>query len=176
MSPSFIERRREYRLPLHQKVICTDGQRSSTAFAVNISRGGLFVATLDPFPIDTELLAVLLLPHQPTTVCTRLKVVHVVFDKQRCEMECGMGLQFVGLAESLISILNLHMLNEKMAYLELKKLLAPSKPNLKEIYRRVSKLPFLRGEDLAELRYKVNRICTLFEQPPALEDDVVKTG
>lgn len=162
-STNFIERRKEYRLPYSSKIILCDGGRSATAYAANVSRGGLFIMSLDPFPIDTKLHMVMLLPDHPNSICLRAKVVHIVYDRQRCEVECGMGIQFIELNESHKSILNLHILNEKMAYMELRKLLAPAKPNMAEVIRWVKKLPTLREIDLAALRYRVNRICTIFE-------------
>ncbi|MEZ4751445.1 MAG: hypothetical protein R3B54_12750 [Bdellovibrionota bacterium] len=49
-----------------------------------------------------------------------------------------------------------------MGYLELKKILS-DKPNLSEVQRYLQRMPALQGLDLLELRYRVNRICTLFE-------------
>lgn len=162
---SFTEKRKDYRIPHLQKIIFTDGQKSKTSFASNLSRGGLFAMTLEPFPIDSKLHVLLMLPNQPYSLCFKTKVAHIVFDHQRCEVDCGMGLQFLELSESNKSILNLHILNEKLAYQELKKLLLPSRPNLNEIDRIAKKIPYLSGCDLALLKYRVERICTIFEHP-----------
>jgi len=161
--PNFSDRRKQYRLPYQERIIFTDGQSSKTAYAGNISRGGLFALTLEPYPIDTVLHIAFMLPNQPGSFCLKGKVVHIVFDRQRCEIDNGIGIEFLEMNESQKSIINLHILNEKMGYLELRKILEPEKPNLSEIQRYIKKLHALKGLDLLALRYKVNRICTLFE-------------
>ncbi|MCB0406078.1 MAG: PilZ domain-containing protein [Bdellovibrionales bacterium] len=160
---SMVDRRKDYRLPYHDRVIFSDGKTSKTAYAGNFSRGGLFVLTLDPYPIDTIVTTTFLLPNQAGSMSVKSRLAHIVFDKQRCEVDCGAGLQFLELNESQKSILNLQILNEKMGYLELKKILAPEKPSLSEVQRYLQRMPALQGLDLLELRYRVNRICTLFE-------------
>ncbi len=163
---NFIERRKEYRLPFEVKIIFTDGKISMTAYATNLSRGGVFVTSLEPYPIDTTGYIAFFLPGQPTCLCVKAKVVHIVFDRQRCEIDCGMGFQFQELNESQKSLLNLQVLNEQSAYLELKRILAEPIPDSGEMARALKKLPALEGHDLLHLRYKVNRICTIFEPAP----------
>ena len=67
----FIERRKEHRLPYFEKVLFSDGQRTMTAHAINVSRGGLFVTTLDPYPIDTQGYVAFMLPSQPLSLCAK---------------------------------------------------------------------------------------------------------
>lgn len=162
----FIERRKEYRLPYQEKVLFADGKNSSTAYAANISRGGVFITTLEPYPIDTTGHVAFMLPTQPASFCVKAKVVHIVFDRQRCEIECGMGFQFMDLNESQRSILNLHILNEQATYLELKRLLKSVRPNQAELEKCLRKMPSLAKYDLLQLKYRVDRICTLFEPTP----------
>lgn len=164
----FTERRKEHRLPFDGKVIFTDGTISGTAYAGNMSRGGVFVASLDPLPIDTQGTLAFFLPSQPHSFCVKAKVAHIVFDRQRCEVDCGMGFQFLELTDSQRSILNLHILNEQTTYLELRKVLASPKPDSTEIARCLKKMPSLSRLDLLGLRYRVNRICTIFEPAPSL--------
>jgi Tfp pilus assembly protein PilZ len=162
----FIERRKEYRLPYGDKIIFTDGHKAAAAYAANISRGGVFVSTLDPYPIDTTGFLAFLLPNQPQCLCVKAKVVHIVFDRQRCEIDCGMGFQFMDITESQRSILNLHILNEQATYQELKRLLGKPRPDPAELDRCLRRMPSLGKLDLLGLRYKVNRICTIFEPAP----------
>jgi Tfp pilus assembly protein PilZ len=163
---SFIERRKEHRLPFASKVIFTDGSHSGTAYAANVSRGGLFLMSLEPYPIDTHCYVMFSLPSHPTSLCFKAKCVHIVFDRQRCEIECGMGFQFLEMNEQQKSLLNLHILNEKSAYQELQGILAKDSPDSTEIARCMKRIPSLHGSDLLELRYRVNRICTIFEPSP----------
>jgi Tfp pilus assembly protein PilZ len=131
-------------------------------------RGCVFVTTLDPFPIDTIVNIAFCLPNQSTSFCVKGQVAHLVFDRQRCEIECGIGFKFLDLTESQKSILNLHILNEQTNYSELKTILAQPRPDQTEIDKRLKKLPHLIGYDLLRLRYRVNRICTIFEPAPQL--------
>lgn len=170
----FIERRREYRLPFDEKVLLTDGQTSRTAYACNISRGGLFVKTLDPYPLDTVGFLAFFLPSQPLCLCVKGKVKHIVFDRQRCDVECGMGFQFLELNESQQSLLNLHILNEQTTYMELKKLLGEDEPDAQELARQLRKIPSLERMDLLDLRYRINRICVIFEPSPGVGDNAPK--
>lgn len=167
----FNERRREHRLPYEDKMIFTDGTRSLTGYAVNISRGGMFMKTLDPLPIDTVgHLAFTLLSHKES-FCIRAKVAHLVFDRQRCEVDCGVGFMLLDVSDAHKSILNLHILNEQKTYLELKKILAPARPDSHQLAVALKKMPSLAKLDLLALRYKVNRICTVFETPIAIVDE-----
>ena len=162
----FIERRKEYRLPYEQRVIFTDGKRAMAAQAANLSRGGIFVNSLDPYPIDSTGYLAFLLPNQLHCLCMKAKVAHIVFDRQRCEVECGMGYEFFDINEQQRSLLNLHILNEQATYLELKKILSVERPDASELERNLRKMPALLKYDLLGLRYKVNRICMIFEPTP----------
>lgn len=168
----FTERRKEYRLPFSEKVIVTNGVVSITTHAANISRGGVFVKTLEPFPIDTQVFLIFTLPRQTMSLVMRSKVAHIVFDKQRCEVECGMGFSFLEPTQVQKSILNLHMLNEQATYLELRDLLKVDRPDSLAVSKCLKRMPSLLETDLLGLRYRVNRICTLFDS--ALGRDLKK--
>ncbi len=162
----FVERRKQHRLPFEDKVIFTEGSKSFTAYASNISRGGVFVTSTNPFPLETIGHLAFFLPGQEHCLCFKAKVAHVVFDRQRCEVENGMGFMFQDMSEAQQSLLDRHLEKEQAAYMELKLILAAENPNASEIARCLSALPNLRRHDLLALRYKVNRICTLFENTP----------
>lgn len=164
--PDFIERRKQHRLPYEKKVIFTDGKKSFTAYASNVSQGGLFVKSMEPFPIDTRGYINFELAEQELSLCVPCKVVHVVFDRQRCEVDNGMGFQFTELSESQQTVLNEHMASDQRAYLELQRILSHERPDAAEIKSWIRKLPHLANLDLLGLRYKVNRICTIFEPAP----------
>lgn len=161
----FINRRKEARLPYFDKVIVSSGGKYLTAHAINISRGGIFVTTMDAFPIDNTANAVFMLPNYSQTLSVRSRIAHIVFDKQRSEVECGMGIQFLELSQTHANLLNLCMLNDQKNYLELKELLSQEKPDFSSINNIRNKLPGLKHYDLLGLKYRVDRICTLFEPP-----------
>jgi len=162
----FIERRKEHRLPFNARVIFTDGNQSMSCYASNISRGGVFLTTLESYAIDSKGFLIFFLPDQPMSLCISGKIVHMVFDRQRCEVECGLGFQFMHLTENQRSLLNLHILNQQTAYLELKKILDEERPNPVRMQSLLKKIPSLKERDLLGIRYRVNRICTIFEPAP----------
>lgn len=162
---SFIERRKDSRLPYYHKVVLTDGVKTMVGSAMNISRGGLFITSLSPFPIDTRAHAIFLLPNHPETLQVKVKIAHVVFDRFRAEVECGMGCEFFDVDASARTLINLHILSAQETYAQLQRLLAEPQPNFPAIQACLQKVPHLDGSDLAELRYRVNRICTIFEPP-----------
>lgn len=169
----FVERRKEPRLPYSEKIILSDGETSRTAYAANVSRGGFFVMSLEPFSLDTVVHLSFFLPHIASSICMKGKVAHIVYDRQRCEVECGMGVMFLELSDAQKAILNTHILNEQKAYAELKQLFDSFPPDSAEIERCLKAVPALKKLDLLSLRYKVNRIYTIFEVMPGdatLED------
>ncbi len=158
----FIERRKEYRLPFGEKLIFTDGVRALTAHSGNLSRGGVFMLTLNPFPIETEGYLYFMLPGENQSMCLKAKVVHIVQEMKKCEIECGIGLKFTEVSDQQRSKLNLYILSEQMAYLELKELLDKPRPNRDQLQKLLVKLPWLTGLDLLSMRYRVDRVCAMF--------------
>ena len=165
----FINRRREHRIPYFEKIIFSDGKNHLTAHPINISRGGLFITTLDSMPLETMGYLVFMLSSHSRSISIKARVAHIVYDKQRCEVECGMGLQFLDITRTQLNLLTLHILNDQNNYLELREALKDEKPNFITVSRIKSKLPGLDRYDLLGLRYRVNRICTLFDNPPLAE-------
>ncbi len=159
----FIERRREYRLPFMEKAIFTDGTKTITARCGNISRGGMFLLTLDPFPIESEGHLLFMLPGQSDSLCLKAKAVHIVQETKKCEIECGMGFIFSELTSHARSRLNLFILAEQMAYMELRDILKAERPDNKLMLKIINKLPWLKGLDLLGMRYRVDRVCAMFE-------------
>ena len=160
----FVNRRREHRLPYFDKVIFSDGKKYMTAHAINVSRGGIFVTTLDSFPIETTGHLAFTLSSHPKSLCAKVRVAHTVYDTQRSEVECGMGLQFLDITQVQLNLVSLHILTDQSHYLELREVLKDEKPDMANIKRLRSKLPGLDHYDLLGLRYRVSRICTLFDQ------------
>lgn len=159
----FIERRKEYRLPFTEKAIFTDGKNSITAHSGNLSRGGMFVLTLNPCPIETEGFLYFMLPGQEVSLCIKAKAVHIVQEMKKCEIECGVGLKFMEVSSSQRSRINLYILSEQMAYLEVRDILKSERPDSKLLQKLVSRLPWLQGLDLLAMRYRVDRVCAMFD-------------
>ena len=92
--------RRATRAPLIvEKVPCGDGQKTFFGYAKNISRGGLFIATLNPRELGEEFMLELTLPMKPKhKVSCRCKVVWKRLYKRKSVHEPGMGLRFLDLS------------------------------------------------------------------------------
>jgi len=163
MQQNFIEKRRFYRLPFGEPLLVTDTHKTVVGGALNISRGGVFLKTLNPLPLDSVGHVSFVLPGQEKSICFKAKVAHLVFDRQRAEVDCGMGLQFVEVEARHQRILDQYLENEKTAYLALEQVLKARRPVVAEIEKHLEHLTQLKGLDLSELRYRVARICTIFE-------------
>ena len=93
--------RRNLRSPLLvEQIPCGDGRKTFFGYAKNISRGGLFVATLKPRETGEQFTVELTLPAAtPLKLCCQCEVVwqrHFVRDSP---LAPGMGLRFVALAD-----------------------------------------------------------------------------
>jgi len=130
---------------------------------------------MDSLPLGTIATLCFLLPNQPNTLCLKAKVAHVVCDRSRADVECGIGFEFLSITKEQKIALNLYLLNSKASYLELKKLLEPKIPDMVEIGRQIKSLPGLR-HDLLYLRYRINRICSLFEVDPTTLEIPVRSA
>jgi hypothetical protein len=163
MNQNFVEKRKFYRLPFSESLLITDGKKTVCGSALNISRGGLFLKTLEPLSLDSVGHIMFLIPGQNKSISLKAKVAHLVFDKQRAEVDCGMGIQFISVDNQHQKIIDDFLDAEKNAYLSLEKVLAERRPNTADIERHLQQLSYLRGLDLSSLRYKVRRICTIFD-------------
>ncbi|MGK2905567.1 MAG: TIGR02266 family protein [Desulfuromonadales bacterium] len=77
-------------------------QETLTDYSVNLSTGGLFLATADILPIDTKFLIEFTIPVRSKPVCCKARVAWVN-DPQKLlkkDMPPGMGLQFVEISLS----------------------------------------------------------------------------
>lgn len=163
MERNFIEKRRFYRLPFIESVLTTDGQNTVAGRALNIGRGGVFQKTLNALPIGSVSFVSFILPGQEKSICFKARVAHLVFDRQRAEVDCGMGLQFIDVEAKHQLLLDNYIDDEKAAYLALDRVLKERRPLNAEIEKYLKQLKHLRGLDLSALRYQVARICTIFE-------------
>jgi uncharacterized protein (TIGR02266 family) len=94
------DQRSNLRVPLIvEKLPCGDGHRTFFGYARNISRGGLFVATVSPREPGEQFDLQVTLPHaaQLTLRC-RCEVVWKRRFEQKGKHEPGMGLRFLDLS------------------------------------------------------------------------------
>lgn len=94
--------RRATRAPLIvEKIPCGDGHKTFFGYAKNISRGGLFIATLNPREQGAEFMLELTLPTKPKhKVSCRCEVVWTRDYKRKNAHEAGMGLHFVDITNT----------------------------------------------------------------------------
>jgi uncharacterized protein (TIGR02266 family) len=91
--------RRATRAPLIvEKIPCGDGQKTLFGYAKNISRGGLFIATVKPREPGEQFMIELTLPANPRhTFRCLCEVVWKRHFQRKSSSEPGMGLKFVDL-------------------------------------------------------------------------------
>lgn len=95
-----MNQRHATRAPLIvEKIPCGDGQKTLFGYAKNISRGGLFIATVKPREPGEEFVIELTLPTEPRhTLRCRCEVVWKRHFQRKYSNEPGMGLRFLELA------------------------------------------------------------------------------
>ncbi len=160
---AFVNRRKEPRLPFSQKIICSTQEETKVTYSLNISRGGVFLLSLDPFPVATTIHVAMWLPGHDRAFTCQGWVTHIVFDRLRCEVECGMGVQFQNLNETQSDMLDMFCRQEQDVYARLLELFENKSANRKLILEQAALIPNLRGRELLEIQYRVHRVCTLFE-------------
>ncbi len=97
-----MNKRRAIRAPLIiEKIPCDDGHKTFFGYAKNVSRGGLFIATVKPRELGEEFLIEWTLPTKPKyTIRCRCEVVWKQHFQRKGANEPGMGLRFLDLAET----------------------------------------------------------------------------
>lgn len=95
-------KRRATRAPLIvEKIPCGDGRKNFFGYAKNASRGGLFIATVNPRELGEEFMIELTLPTKPRhTVRCRCEVVWKRHYQRKAAHEPGMGLHFLDLTNT----------------------------------------------------------------------------
>lgn len=97
-----INKRSATRAPLIvEKIPCDDGHKTFFGYAKNVSRGGLFIATVKPREVGEEFLIEWTLPTNPRhTIRCRCEVVWKQHFQRKGPNEPGMGLRFLDLTDA----------------------------------------------------------------------------
>ncbi|MCU0661840.1 MAG: PilZ domain-containing protein [Myxococcota bacterium] len=96
--------RASVRFEVEFEVTFSTGKQLATEFTKNISRGGLFIVTKDPPPMDAMVDITLRLPHIKRDLNVRGRVVHRVLEAKP-NSPTGFGLQFEDLSKELKEML-----------------------------------------------------------------------
>ncbi|MDT8440210.1 MAG: TIGR02266 family protein [Desulfuromonadales bacterium] len=103
--PSYAAQQADLRLNLRrpllvERIPCEDTQKTFFGYAKNLSRGGLFVATLKPRQPGDEFILEMTLPiREPLALRCRCEVVWTRNFRRKSPLEPGMGLRFLDLTE-----------------------------------------------------------------------------
>ncbi|MCK4507437.1 MAG: PilZ domain-containing protein [Desulfuromonadales bacterium] len=97
-----VNKRRAIRAPLIiEKIPCDDGHKTFFGYAKNVSRGGLFIATLKPRELGADFLIEWTLPTKPRhKIRCRCEVVWQQPYQKKGVNEPGMGLRFLDLTDT----------------------------------------------------------------------------
>ena len=95
-----INKRRTIRASLIvEKIPCDDGYKTLFGYAKNVSRGGLFIATVKPREVGEKFLIEWTLPTKPRhTIRCQCEVAWKQHFQRKGANEPGMGLKFLDLA------------------------------------------------------------------------------
>ena len=95
------QRRTTRALLIVERIPCGDGRKTLFGYAKNISRGGLFIATVKPREPGEEFMLELTLPKSPRhTIRCLCKVVWKRHFQRKSSNEPGMGLRFIDLDDA----------------------------------------------------------------------------
>lgn len=93
--------RRTTRAPLIvEQIPCGDGRKTFFGYAKNLSRGGLFIATVKPREPGNAFTLELTLPRLQHRICCRCEVVWKQHFSKGSGREPGMGLRFLDLTDA----------------------------------------------------------------------------
>ena len=113
MGKRITERRQHTRAEVAIKISYTSLDRFFNDYALNISLGGIFIATDKPLPIGTRLKIFFSLPHVPQAITTTGEVVRVS-DGSDGELK-GMGIRFADLSQQAKEIIDQVVMEKAVA-------------------------------------------------------------
>ena len=157
------ENRRSYRLPFRTKFVVGTESRVITGNAINISAGGIFVMTLDPFPRETICRCVFQLePRSPPISCESI-VKRVIASTGGLEETPGMGMNFTETGNNNLVRIKSFMEENKKNFELASTILSSGEPDLVSLEPLVRQMHLPPHLDLGELRFYVERILRTVE-------------
>ena len=95
-----VEKRDQERLDKVFSVYISGAWGSAFGIARNISEGGIFIETIDPYPLGSKMEVIFTLPGGDTEMTVVGEVVHLCFLNQtagggQCKVMVGMGVRFI---------------------------------------------------------------------------------
>lgn len=158
-----IENRKDYRLPFRTKIIFGTGERVATGNATNISAGGVFVMTLEPFPSETRCQCVFVLDPEKKPLCLEAVVKRVVSSSVNLEEMPGLGLSFTHMSEDSLNQLAEFMTENRKNFELAATLLQSGEPDLASLEPLLERMHLPPYADFGELRFFIERILKSIE-------------
>lgn len=94
------EKRAHPRIPVHFDVKYTLRRKKAHGVCLNLSKGGMFIATERPAPLETDLMFHFTLPGEANPFAVRARVTWVSREDAEPDAIAGMGVRFLELSES----------------------------------------------------------------------------
>jgi hypothetical protein len=158
-----IENRKAYRLPFKAKFLFGNASRVSAGNTTNLSSGGVFVQTMEPFSRATQCRCVFSVDSDHAPLVANGVVKRVIASSTNVDEIPGMGIEFVSLEQGSLNQLENFMLECRKNFEIASTLLSQGEPDLDSLEPLLSRMHLPQSSDLGELRFYVERILKSME-------------
>jgi len=158
-----IENRKAYRLPFRSKFVFGTDDEVRTGNTTNISAGGVYVMTLDPFPRETQVRCLFMLTPDGPPLCVDGVVKRVVSPSVSLEETPGIGLNFVDINDQIAESMNNFMTETRKDFEIASTLLMAGEPDLASLEPLLEKMHLPPYSDFGELKFFIERILKAIE-------------
>jgi hypothetical protein len=158
-----IENRKAYRLPFRSKFVFGTDEEVRTGNSTNISSGGIFLMTLEPFPRDTRVRCLFSLTQDGPPLSIDGIVKRVVSPSVSLEDTPGVGLNFVDLNETVVAAMDNFLTETRKNFEIASTLLMAGEPDLASLEPLLEKMHLPPYSDFGELKFFIERILKSIE-------------
>ncbi len=92
------DKREDERYPVNLPVNCSSHEVDAASHVANLSRGGLFIASEKPLPLDALLQLTLTLPNPPGEIRALGRVVWTYVQRGTQQVTAGTGIRFLSMS------------------------------------------------------------------------------
>ncbi len=158
-----IENRKAYRFPFRAKFVVADATKVITGNTVNLSLGGVYVTTMEPFSRSTSLKCLFKLTDEDAPAFTQVTVKRVVVPSEHVEDLPGLALKFVESDTKTLERVKNFLENTRRNYEMASAILASGEPDLSSIKPLLKQMHVPEFFDLGALRFYIERILRSIE-------------